>query len=177
VIRRRSVLLALALTLAAAAAAHAHSLLLSSVPAANAVLTTSPPSITLRFNNRIEKRLSRVRLVDEHGTTATAPTTRAEGESAETLVAAVPSMRTAEAAVNPVPETKTSCEWMGLTALTSGRCEVASPLYDASSPAAANTPDGMTPGPGFCAISVFPPPSTKSVPTWSQMYTFNGPTR
>ena len=89
-IRRRSVLLALALTLAAAAAAHAHSLLLSSVPAANAVLTTSPPSITLRFNNRIEKRLSRVRLVDEHGTTATAPTTRAEGESAETLVAAVP---------------------------------------------------------------------------------------
>jgi len=90
VIRRRSVLLALALTLAAAAAVHAHSLLLSSVPAANAVLTTSPPSVTLRFNNRIEKRLSRVRLVDEHGTTATAPTTRAEGESAETLVAAVP---------------------------------------------------------------------------------------
>ena len=89
-IRRHSGLLALALTLATAAAAPAHSLLLSSVPTANAVLTTSPPSVTLRFNNRIEKRLSRVRLVDERGTTATAPTTGAEGESAETLVAAVP---------------------------------------------------------------------------------------
>jgi copper resistance protein C len=76
--------------LAASIPAAAHSLLLSSVPAANAVLTTSPTSLTLRFNNRIEKRLSRVRLVDAHGTVATTPTTRAPDESAETLVAAVP---------------------------------------------------------------------------------------
>jgi len=76
--------------LAGATPAPAHSLLLASTPAANAQLTASPPYVVLRFNNRIEKRLSRVRLVDEHGTTATAPTTRAEGESAETLVAAVP---------------------------------------------------------------------------------------
>jgi methionine-rich copper-binding protein CopC len=90
VIARVAVLLVLASMFAVSPAAHAHSLLLSSVPAANAVLTTSPSSVTLRFNNRIEKRLSRVRLVDERGTTATAPTTRADGESAETLVAAVP---------------------------------------------------------------------------------------
>ena len=86
----RSVVLAAVLTLAASGPAAAHSLLLSSVPAANAVLTTSPMSVTLRFNNRIEKRLSRVRLVDEHGTVASAPATRAQDGSAETLVAAVP---------------------------------------------------------------------------------------
>jgi methionine-rich copper-binding protein CopC len=90
VIGPRSVVIATVLTLAASIPAAAHSLLLSSVPAANAVLTISPTSVTLRFNNRIEKRLSRVRLVDEHGTAASAPTTRAQDESAETLVAAVP---------------------------------------------------------------------------------------
>ena len=86
----RSLVLAMVLALAASVPAAAHSLLLASVPAANAVLTTSPTSVTLRFNNRIEKRLSRVRLVDEHGTIATAPTARVPDDSAETLVAAVP---------------------------------------------------------------------------------------
>jgi methionine-rich copper-binding protein CopC len=90
VIGPRSVVLATLLTLTASVPAAAHSLLLSSNPAANAVLTTSPTSVTLRFNNRIEKRLSRVRLVDEHGAVAAAPTTRAQDQSAETLVAAVP---------------------------------------------------------------------------------------
>jgi hypothetical protein len=54
------------------------------------VLTASPPAVVLRFNNRIEKRLSRVRLVDERGTVATAPTLAREGEAAESLTAVVP---------------------------------------------------------------------------------------
>ena len=41
----------------------AHSLLLESAPAAGSTVRT-PPRVTLRFNNRIEKRLSRVALVD-----------------------------------------------------------------------------------------------------------------
>lgn len=85
-----SSLLAVALVIAGVAPAAAHSLLLSSVPAADAVVQTSPPYVTLRFNNRIEKRLSRVRLVDEHDAVAVAPTATAKDESAETLVAAVP---------------------------------------------------------------------------------------
>ena len=76
--------------LAGATPAAAHSLLLASTPAANAQLTASPPYVVLRFNNRIEKRLSHVRLVDERGTVATAPTARAEDQTAESLVAAVP---------------------------------------------------------------------------------------
>lgn len=84
-----SVLVA-ALVLGSAAPAAAHSLLLASTPAANAVLAASPPAVVLRFNNRIEKRLSRIRLVDERGTVATAPTARADDELAESLLAVVP---------------------------------------------------------------------------------------
>ena len=86
----RSALLAAALAVATAATADAHSLLLASAPRANEVLTASPQHIMLRFNNRIEKRLSRVRLVDERGTVATAPTTHADDETGEMLLAAVP---------------------------------------------------------------------------------------
>ena len=49
------------------APAFAHSLLLESSPAANSALAASPPELRLRFNNRIEKRLSRLRLVNEKG--------------------------------------------------------------------------------------------------------------
>lgn len=45
----------------------AHSLLLESSPAAGATLATAPSELMLRFNNRIEKPLSRVRLVDNRG--------------------------------------------------------------------------------------------------------------
>lgn len=83
------VLLLVALALTGATPAAAHSLLLGATPAPDAVLTASPPAVVLRFNNRIEKRLSRVRLVDERGTVAAAPT-RADGETAESLEAAVP---------------------------------------------------------------------------------------
>jgi len=57
----------LLLLLLAVNPAAAHSLLLASSPAAGSVLTASPPVLGLRFNNRIEKRLSRLRLVDERG--------------------------------------------------------------------------------------------------------------
>ena len=47
----------------AASSATAHSLLLEARPAANTAVV-APPRVTLRFNNRIEKRLSRVTIVD-----------------------------------------------------------------------------------------------------------------
>ena len=62
----------LSLVLAAAALALspgpavAHSLLIASVPSAEAVVNEAP-TVTLRFNNRIEKKLSTIRLRDERG--------------------------------------------------------------------------------------------------------------
>ena len=85
----RVAILVLTLALGAEPAA-SHSLLLASDPRPNAVLTASPSQIMLRFNNRIEKRLSRVRLVDERGAVATAPTAHANDETADMLLAAVP---------------------------------------------------------------------------------------
>ncbi|MBI4636690.1 MAG: copper resistance protein CopC [Candidatus Rokubacteria bacterium] len=55
----------------AAGRASAHSLLLESQPPAGAVVPAAPAEIALRFNNRIEKSLSRVRLVDPRGKTLT----------------------------------------------------------------------------------------------------------
>lgn len=73
------------------APADAHSLLLGSTPAPNSVVTASPPFISLKFNNRIEKRLCHVRLVDERGVVAVAlVTTRAEDAGADSVVAKVP---------------------------------------------------------------------------------------
>ncbi|HEV8587046.1 MAG TPA: copper resistance CopC family protein [Methylomirabilota bacterium] len=78
------------LFLTGAGPAAAHSLLLAATPAPDAVLAASPSAVVLRFNNRIEKRLSRVRLVDERGTVAAAPTARSEDGTAESLRAVVP---------------------------------------------------------------------------------------
>lgn len=64
---RRSTVAAVALLLGAVLPAAAHSLLLESSPAANTVLTEPPAHVALRFNNRIEKRLSRLRLMDAGG--------------------------------------------------------------------------------------------------------------
>ncbi len=83
-------LIVVALVLVDWTPARAHSLLLASSPPANAVLAASPSYVTLRFNNRIEKRLSHVRLVDERGAVAVAPPARADEAPAETLIAAVP---------------------------------------------------------------------------------------
>jgi len=63
--------------LAVARPAAAHSLLLESTPAAGATLTAAPPELALRFNNRIEKPLSRVRLVDSRGAARTVELTSA----------------------------------------------------------------------------------------------------
>ena len=64
----RSVRLAaiVAVVLALAPAGYAHSLLLSSIPKADAVVDGAP-AVTLRFNNRIEKKLSHIRLVSPRG--------------------------------------------------------------------------------------------------------------
>lgn len=64
--RRRALLLAVALPLAPLPAA-AHSLLVAATPAAGARLEAAPPEVVLRFNGRIEKRLSRLRLVNDRG--------------------------------------------------------------------------------------------------------------
>lgn len=71
--------------------AAAHSLLLESSPAAGTVLDTAPGELALRFNNRIEKRLSRIRLVDERGETY-ALTVSTEG-AADRLTAPLPAVR------------------------------------------------------------------------------------
>jgi copper resistance protein C len=71
------------------APAAAHSLLLGSTPAADAVIAASPPYVSLRFNNRVERRLSRVHLVDERGVVAVAPIAGGD-EPAHTVRAAVP---------------------------------------------------------------------------------------
>ena len=61
-----STVLAAVLTLALATAAQAHSLLLASVPAAGTAVH-DPRAVTLRFNNRIEKKLCQIRLVSPRG--------------------------------------------------------------------------------------------------------------
>jgi methionine-rich copper-binding protein CopC len=67
----------------------AHSLLLESSPAAGAALSEGPQQISLRFNNRIEKRLSTIRVLDEHG--APRPVTMVVGEgAADRLSATMP---------------------------------------------------------------------------------------
>jgi copper resistance protein C len=45
----------------------AHSLLLEASPAADALLSGPPTEIALRFNNRVEKRLCTILLVDARG--------------------------------------------------------------------------------------------------------------
>src|SRR5262249_58098112 len=61
-----AVLLGAVLAVAPATVA-AHSLLLEASPAADALLSEPPTEITLRFNNRVEKRLCTILLVDGQG--------------------------------------------------------------------------------------------------------------
>ena len=84
-------LLAAGLVLAVAAPAVAHSLLLESAPVAGATLRTPPRELMLRFNNRIEKTLSRVRLLDEQGA-AQALAVATDGAAADRLTAPMPSL-------------------------------------------------------------------------------------
>ena len=88
----------------AAGPALAHSLLLESAPAAGATLASSPDTLMLRFNNRIEKPLSRVRLVDAAG--AKRPLTIAvDAGPADRLVAPLP----------PLPPGTWRVEWQVLS--------------------------------------------------------------
>ena len=75
----------------AAGPALAHSLLLESSPAAGATLVSAPDTLMLRFNNRIEKPLSRIRLVDAAGVQRPL-TLSADGGGADRLIATVPSL-------------------------------------------------------------------------------------
>jgi len=73
------------------AGVHAHSLLLESSPAAGATLTEGPPQISLRFNNRIEKHLSTIRVLDERGASRPVTMLASEG-AADRLSATVPGL-------------------------------------------------------------------------------------
>ena len=75
----------------AADPALAHSLLLESSPAAGVTLSSPPDTLMLRFNNRIEKPLSRIRLVDAAGGKRQL-TLSADGGGADRLIATVPSL-------------------------------------------------------------------------------------
>ena len=79
------------LVLTLAGSAHPHSLLLDSSPAADALLAAAPSEISLRFNNRIEKKLSTIRLVDEGGAVQ-AVTVRVADGPADRLTGAAPSI-------------------------------------------------------------------------------------
>ena len=60
-------LLALSVIAAGSASAAAHAMLLSSSPAANAVLATAPSSVTITFTEPADPRLSSVRVLDVAG--------------------------------------------------------------------------------------------------------------
>jgi methionine-rich copper-binding protein CopC len=68
----------------------AHSLLVESTPAANATLSTLPRELVLRFNNRIEKKLSKVRLVGAKGERLDVP--MAVDGRADTLTGVLPAL-------------------------------------------------------------------------------------
>lgn len=68
----------------------AHSLLLESSPSPNGTVDTSPPEMVLRFNNRIEKKLSRIRLAGVGGQKLDLPV-EVSGR-ADTLQARVPAL-------------------------------------------------------------------------------------
>ena len=88
---RLAVAAAGALVLTLAGAALSHSLLLESSPAADALLPAPPSEMSLRFNNRIAKKLSTIRLVDEGGAARPVTVQVAVGP-ADRLTGAAPSL-------------------------------------------------------------------------------------
>jgi len=64
---------ALLLILLGVRSATAHAIVLESIPARDAVLDRSPSRVVLRFNSKIEKRLSRVTLAVAGGTPVATP--------------------------------------------------------------------------------------------------------
>ena len=84
-------LAAAGLALLPAAHLDAHSLLLESSPAAGATVNAPPAQISLRFNNRIEKKLSTIRLLDERGAPSPVTILVSDG-AADRLSATVPTL-------------------------------------------------------------------------------------
>jgi methionine-rich copper-binding protein CopC len=82
----------------------AHSLLVESTPAAKAVLSASPRHADLRFNNRIERRLSSIVVVGPDGRRH--PGTVVADTAADRLRAALP----------PLPPGDYRLEWRVLSA-------------------------------------------------------------
>ena len=78
------------LALVSADLAVAHSLLVGATPPPDAVLSASPLQVRLRFNNRIEKNLSHVRLVDERGAVAAAVIDGRDSAPPDSVVARIP---------------------------------------------------------------------------------------
>jgi methionine-rich copper-binding protein CopC len=89
VIRASSLLAAAALVLLSVSVGRAHSLLLSSVPSAGAVVGGAT-TVSLRFNNRIEKKLSQIRLVSPAGEAQ--PLSLRTGGAVDSLEAPLPSL-------------------------------------------------------------------------------------
>lgn len=85
-------LLAPALALGLAAPAAPHPLLLESTPAAGSTIGAAPATLSLRFNNRVEKPLSRLRLLDERGEPLPLAVPASDG-SADRLSAPLPALR------------------------------------------------------------------------------------
>ena len=84
-------LLAAALGLGVPAPAPAHSLLLESTPAAGSTVAAAPSTLSLRFNNRLEKLLSRLRLSTERGEPVRLATPAADG-AADRLSTPLPAL-------------------------------------------------------------------------------------
>jgi methionine-rich copper-binding protein CopC len=93
---------AVALVLSLVAPVAAHSLLIASVPPAGAVVNGAP-AVTLRFNNRVEKKLSQIRLVPPGGEAQALPV-RTDG-AVDALEAPVP----------PLPPGRYRVDWRVLS--------------------------------------------------------------
>ena len=71
----------------------AHAALVASFPAKGAVLTGSPAEIHITFNEHVEARYCRIKLVSGAGKNFDADRPRADKADANTIVAAVPVLR------------------------------------------------------------------------------------
>jgi methionine-rich copper-binding protein CopC len=74
-------------------AAWAHAIILESEPAAGAKLAEPPARIYLRFNSKLEKRLSNVRLASADGRPVPLPVVAAEGDSPDRIVLQLAKLR------------------------------------------------------------------------------------
>ncbi len=69
----------------------AHPILVSSIPDNGAVISRLPPRLVLRFNNRVEKALCRIALVDAGGRSTPLSVATGEGDEAA-LIAPMPAV-------------------------------------------------------------------------------------